>query len=106
MTYIGKMTLTNLCFFSFFCRFLDPDPTLILSEANSHNPKFYNLNKAIVQLIEDFSLINFHPLDLTSEESIGDLLSHIDHSMQYGEDEEPKEPKDMDMGDFAAEADD
>lgn len=79
---------------------------MILSEANSHNPKFYNLNKAIVQLIEDFSLINFHPLDLTSEESIGDLLSHIDHSMQYGEDEEPKEPKDMDMGDFAAEADD
>jgi len=40
------------------------------------------------------------PLDLTSEESIGSLLSHIDNSMQYGEDEEPKEPKDMDMGDF------
>ena len=50
--------------------------------------------------IEDFSLINFHPLDLTSEDSIGTLLSHIDNSMQYGEDEEPKEPKDMDNGDF------
>lgn len=50
--------------------------------------------------IDDFSLINFHPLDLTSEESIGALLSHIDNSMQYGEDEEPKEPKDMDIGDF------
>jgi len=32
-------------------RFLDPDPTLILSEANSRNPKFHNLNKAIVQLV-------------------------------------------------------
>jgi hypothetical protein len=54
----------------------------------------------IASQIDDFSLINFHPLDLTSEESIGSLLSHIDSSMQYGEDEEPKEPKDMDMGDF------
>lgn len=81
-------------------RFLDPDPTLILSEANSRNPKFYNLNKAIVSLIEDFSLINFRPLDVTSEDSVGDLLSHIDNAMQYGEDEEPREPKDMDTGDF------
>jgi GTPase SAR1 family protein len=32
-------------------RFLDPDPTLILSEATSRNPKFHNLNKAIVQLV-------------------------------------------------------
>jgi len=27
-------------------------------------------------------------------------MSHIDNMMQYGEEEEPKMPKDMDEGDF------
>lgn len=66
---------------------------------------FSDRHRVSCSQIEDFSLINFHPLDLTSEDSVGDLLSHIDNAMQYGEDEEPKEPKDMDMGDFANEAD-
>ncbi|CEH18175.1 atp-binding protein fet5 [Ceraceosorus bombacis] len=82
-------------------RYLDPDPLLLMEEANaSSNPKFHALNEAIVQLIDDFSMVSFMPLDATDEDSVGSLLSHIDHAMQYGEDEEPKEPKDMDMGDF------
>lgn len=85
-------------------RFLDPDPTLILSEANAqNNSKYHNLNKAIVSLIEDFALINFRPLDVTSEDSVGALLSHIDNALQYGEDEEPREPRDLDTGDFGDE---
>lgn len=35
--------------------------------------------------------MTFLPLDLTSPNSIENVLSHIDFSMQYGEDEEPKE---------------
>lgn len=78
-------------------RYLDPDPLLLESEANvATNPKFHSLNRAIVQLIDDFSMVNFMGLDSGSEDSVGALLSHIDHAMQYGEDEEPKEPKDMD----------
>lgn len=72
--------------------------------------KFHALNRAIVQLvstldclstyiasyafslqIEDHPLVSFLPLDLTDPDSIETVLSHIDYTMQYGEDEEPKE---------------
>ncbi len=45
-------------------------------------------------------MVSFMPLDVTDEDSVGAVLSHIDNALQYGEDEEPKEPKDIDMGDF------
>lgn len=41
--------------------------------------------------IEDNPLVRFLALDLTNPDSIETVLSHIDHVMQYGEDEEPKE---------------
>lgn len=97
------------------------------------NPKFHALNRAIVQLvrlptlqnatysptlqIEDHPLVAFLPLDLTDSDSLEYVLSSIDFTMQYGEDEEPKEvglyrlhgvtadgslqPADLDEGDFA-----
>ncbi|ORY56538.1 GPN-loop GTPase, partial [Leucosporidium creatinivorum] len=78
-------------------RFLDPDPELLRESAKkSTNPKFHALNSALVQLIEDFNMVQFLPLDVTDEESIGVVLSHIDNAIQYGEHEEPK----MDEGDF------
>jgi hypothetical protein len=84
-------------------RYLDPDPLLLMDEVNSRtNPKFHSLNQALVQLIDDFSMVSFMPLDSTDEDSVGTILSHIDNAVQYGEDEEPKEPKDMDEGDFQA----
>jgi len=44
--------------------------------------------------------VSFLPLDLTQPDSIETVLSNIDHAMQYGEDEEPRAPKDLDGGDF------
>lgn len=41
--------------------------------------------------IEDHPLVSFLPLNLTEPDSIETVLSHIDYTMQYGEDEEPKE---------------
>ncbi|CAH7666204.1 GPN-loop GTPase 3 like protein [Phakopsora pachyrhizi] len=82
-------------------RYLDPDPDLLLGEVNSKtNPRFHSLNQAISHLIQDFNMVSFLPLDVTDENSVGLILSHIDNSLQYGESEEPKEPKDMDEGDF------
>lgn len=49
--------------------------------------------------IDDFSMVSFMPLDATDEDSVGSILSHIDNAVQYGEDEEPKEPKDLVDGD-------
>ena len=116
-------------------RYLEPDPFLLDGPGNveNSNPKFHALSKAVVQLvrnvpchlscranriqIEDHPLVAFIPLDLTSSDSIEYLLSSIDFTMQYGEDEEPKEvrliarqrrptmltctqPADLDEGDF------
>ncbi|KAG9002817.1 ATP binding protein [Tulasnella sp. JGI-2019a] len=83
-------------------RYLDPDPLLLSDDSvkAKSNPKFHSLNQAIVQLIEDHPLVSFLPLDLTDTDSLETVLSHIDYTMQYGEDEEPIEPKDMDEGDF------
>lgn len=39
--------------------------------------------------------MTFLPLDLTNPDSIENVLSHIDYTMQYGEDEEPKEVRAM-----------
>ncbi|THH33782.1 hypothetical protein EUX98_g423 [Antrodiella citrinella] len=88
-------------------RYLDPDPLLLASapgsrdEKTERHSKFHALNRAIVQLIEDHPLVSFLPLDLTDPDSIEVVLSHLDYTMQYGEDEEPKEPHDLDEGDFA-----
>lgn len=84
-------------------RYLDPDPLLLGTRSgqdNITNPKFHALNQALLQLIEDHPLVSFLPLDVSDTESVEKVVSHIDYSMQYGEDEEPKEPADLDEGDF------
>ena len=41
-------------------------------------------------------MVAFHPLNIHDEESIESILMNIDVAIQYGEDEEIKEPKDVD----------
>lgn len=41
-------------------------------------------------------MVSFIPLNIKDEDSISLVLAHIDNAIQYGEDVEPKEPKDMD----------
>lgn len=80
-------------------RYLEPDPMLMTEEADSvlngeepsaRSLKFQALNQAIVQLIDDYSMVRFIPLNITDEDSVEYVLSHVDNSIQYGEDLEPK----------------
>jgi hypothetical protein len=68
-------------------------------EASSSTPampvKYQHLNRAISTLIEQYSMVNFFPLDITQEECVSLCLQHIDRATAYGEDLEPKEPKDQ-----------
>ena len=41
----------------------------------------------------DYGLVQFLPLDITNEDSVGDLLLFIDNAIQFGEDEDVKVPK-------------
>lgn len=81
-------------------RYMEPDPLLFADQDESlNNARFHALNQAVVQLIEDYSMVSFLPLDLSSEESINLIFSCIDNVLQFGEDEEPVEPKDLENED-------
>ena len=101
-------------------RFLDPDPNLLEDDPTRKKAKaddddeearsgyqdpgltssvmsgasFDRLNRAVAQLIDDFSMVSFLKLDVQSEDSLGAVLSYIDDAIQYHEAQEPKEPKD------------
>jgi len=63
---------------------------------SSWGRKYYRLSEAIGNLIEDFSLVRFTPLNVNDEENIGDLLMTIDNIIQYGEDCDVKVRDDFD----------
>lgn len=67
--------------------YLNPEPQFLLSELNSRmGTKFQKLNKALIELVDEYSMVSFIPLDLRKESSIRYILSQIDMSIQYGED--------------------
>lgn len=70
-----------------------PDVDDFINQLHEENPKFKKMNESIGNIISEYSLVQFIPLDYTDEESIEYVLSNIDNSIQYGEDLEPKEPK-------------
>jgi len=50
-------------------------------------------------VIDGFSMINFHALDITDEESVSDVLMQIDNMVQYDEYRMPNDKKFMDEQD-------
>jgi hypothetical protein len=38
-------------------------------------------------------MVSFLPLNITDEDSITTIMSHVDNALQFEEDQEPKEPK-------------
>ena len=54
------------------------------------------MNKALVEVVDGFSMINFHALDITDEESVSDVLMQIDNMVQYDEYRMPNDKKFMD----------
>jgi len=52
--------------------FLFPEPRMLLERLSaSTGPRFAALNMAVGQLLEEFSLVSFVPLDITDEERWG-----------------------------------
>lgn len=55
---------------------------------------FRRLNHAVAGLIESFSMVNYLKLDVTKEDSVAAILSHIDDCIQFHEAQDPKDPND------------
>ncbi|GAM25637.1 hypothetical protein SAMD00019534_088120 [Acytostelium subglobosum LB1] len=56
---------------SYLNKFLDSDV---------RHPRYAALNKAIAGLVEDFSLVSFHPLNVMEKENMAELIKKIDKS--------------------------
>ncbi|KAL4924376.1 putative signal sequence-binding GTPase GPN3 [Aspergillus undulatus] len=79
-------------------------------DAGSDNPmakeslmsggSFERLNRAVAQLIDDFSMVSFLQLEAGDEDSVSAVLSHVDDAIQYHEAQEPREPNDAQEVDF------
>nr|GMD28072.1 GPN-loop GTPase 3 [Ipomoea batatas] len=81
--------------------YLNPEPQLLLADLNQRMaPQFQKLNKSLIELVDQYSMVSFMPLDLRKESSIQYILSQIDNCIQYGEDADVK------VKDFDAEEDD
>ncbi|TYZ55515.1 hypothetical protein PybrP1_000397, partial [[Pythium] brassicae (nom. inval.)] len=82
-------------------KYLDPSSGYLLENlSSSTDPKWRPLSTAICNVINDFSMVAFVPMNITREESIEAVLQHVDHAINYGEDLEPSEPKDNAEDDF------
>ncbi|XP_055375183.1 GPN-loop GTPase 3 [Condylostylus longicornis] len=74
-------------------KYLEPDPKALLGEITKESAwgrRHRKLSEAIGNLIEDFSLVRFIPLNMNDEETVDDLLLQIDNVIQYGEDGDVK----------------
>jgi hypothetical protein len=72
-------------------KYRDPASTDSLMSGSA----FHKLNKAVAQLIDDFSMVSYLKLDVQDEDSLGAVLSYIDDAIQFSESQEPKEPREM-----------
>ena len=72
-------------------KYRDPATTESLMSGSA----FHKLNKAVAQLIDDFSMVSYLKLDVKDEDSLNAILSYIDDAIQFHEAQEPKEPKEM-----------
>lgn len=91
---LSKMDLLSKSARSQLDKYLEPDARALLGQVTNESAwgrKYRKLSEAIGNLIEDFSLVRFTPLNLNDEESVADLLLIIDNIIQYGEDAEVKQ---------------
>ncbi|KAL6775988.1 hypothetical protein ACKKBG_A19345 [Auxenochlorella protothecoides x Auxenochlorella symbiontica] len=63
----------------------------------STGPRFSALNDVIVNLLDEFAMVSFTPLDIGDEESIETALFQVDSAIQYGEDQDVRQKE---YGDF------
>jgi hypothetical protein len=79
--------------------FLVPDMRELgaLDSLATANKKLASLTQALGQVLEDYSLIKYFPLDITDEDNVSDLLVTIDNTIQYGEDLDVREPPEVEQ---------
>ena len=65
--------------------FFYPDLMAIQEKLHYTHSNQRKLTEALTRLLEDLDIVSFVPLNIKKEQSVIDLLSHIDHAVQFGE---------------------
>eukprot|EP01138_Halocafeteria_seosinensis_P010456 gb/GECG01010676.1/.p1 GENE.gb/GECG01010676.1/~~gb/GECG01010676.1/.p1 ORF type:complete len:273 (+),score=37.32 gb/GECG01010676.1/:1-819(+) len=95
LSHVNVLTKCDLVDKAKIEEYLSPSGELMLRELSAATPpKFRRLNEAVARILDEYNLVVFTPLDITDEESVGNVLAYVDHALQYGEDIEPKDPQD------------
>lgn len=74
---------------------LDKEPRELLEFSENLPDKYLQMNYALVELLEEYSLVSFAVLDIDDESTIEQVLVLADHAIQYGENLEPEAKFDM-----------
>eukprot|EP00003_Mantamonas_plastica_P003678 TRINITY_DN1289_c0_g1_i2.p1 TRINITY_DN1289_c0_g1~~TRINITY_DN1289_c0_g1_i2.p1 ORF type:complete len:225 (+),score=63.92 TRINITY_DN1289_c0_g1_i2:587-1261(+) len=70
-------------------KFIKSDAEELVDNLQKDTPSRYkSMNAGLAQLLDDYSMVSFQPLDITDEESVATCLMQIDNAIQFGEDEE------------------
>ena len=64
---------------------------------NEKNQGLKKLNERIIQLIDEFSLVQFHPINPNDPDTIDVILQEIDNTLQFDEDQEIRIDCDSEM---------
>ncbi|VWU49875.1 nucleolar preribosomal associated cytoplasmic ATPase, putative [Hepatocystis sp. ex Piliocolobus tephrosceles] len=73
---------------------LDPHD-IIITASKCMSKKYYRLNAAFANIIEDFNLISFLPLNIYDDDNVDFIINSIDIIIQYGEDKDVNDTYDM-----------
>ncbi|CDW52245.1 GPN loop GTPase 3 [Trichuris trichiura] len=73
--------------------FIEADPRLAetVEDVDRFSVKYRRLTQSLSSLLENYSLVKYVPLDISDEDTIGDLLLIIDNAVQYGDDLEVRD---------------
>ncbi|VVC44595.1 GPN-loop GTPase,P-loop containing nucleoside triphosphate hydrolase [Cinara cedri] len=88
---LSKMDLLSKTARKHLDSYLEPDTRALLSDVKNNTTwgkKYRHLSNRIGQMIEDYSLVQFVPLNIKDENSISDLQLTINTMIQYGEDQD------------------
>jgi len=70
--------------------YVDPSNYCKIEDKSPHGAKYTHLANQLFQVIEDFSLVTFYPLDRSDESSVEHVVAVVDMMIQYGEDQDVK----------------
>ena len=71
-----------------------------MDDKNFFSKKFFKLNEVIIDIVDNFSLVNFALMDISDEEKINEVQAQIDNMVQYDEFRMPKDSHFMDNQDI------